>query len=361
MAIHFSRSRSLGVHRQAWTVAFAACLGSACGTETPSNPTSTGGTANPSGGTSGGTLTSSGGTPSGGNPASGGTATGGTATGGTASGGKATGGTSTGGKAATGGSGGQAGCSRDVLQNAVDSYLAAMQAGNYTTLSRTSSATYSENGASVAFGSGLWATPLTPDFHRNLLDVDRCSTFSEVIIASGSHPYVLGTRLTVQGGQISAISVIATDCDDWGFNASGYLTNSRNEESGWGPVAAGDQLTSQELHDGAFAYFAYWADRTVVVPWGYPCSRLEGGVETNPSGNPNVTCDVGVPNQSFAPQPNDYLVDVDYGMIVLFLNMPGPDSHWFRINQTGIRYIHTLTYCYVNGAWQCPGSAPTCS
>jgi hypothetical protein len=248
-----------------------------------------------------------------------------------------------------------------MLQNAVDSYLAAMQAGNYTTLSRTSSATYSENGASVAFGSGLWATPLTPDFHRNLLDVDRCSTFSEVIIASGSHPYVLGTRLTVQNGQISAISVIATDCDDWGFNASGYLTNSRNEESGWGPVASADQLTRQELHDGSFAYFAYWADRTVQVPWGYPCSRLEGGMETNPSGNPNLTCDMGVPNQSFAPQPNDYLADVDYGMIVLFLNMPGPDSHWFRINQTGIRYIHTLTICYVNGAWQCPGSAPTCS
>jgi hypothetical protein len=326
MAIHLSRSRGPWVRRSAWTVAFAACLGSACGTETPSNPTSTGGTNN-------------------------------------ASGGQAAGGTSPGGRANTGGSGGggQSGCTREVLQSAVDSYLAAMQAGNYATLSRTSSATYSENGASVAFGSGLWATPLTPDFHRNLLDVDRCSTFSELIIASGSHPYVLGARLTVQGGQISAISVIATDCDDWGFNASSYLTNSRNEESGWGAVAPADQLTRQELHDAGAAYFAYWADKTVAVPWGYPCSRLEGGMETNPTGNASVTCDVGVPDQSFAPQANDYLVDVDHGMIVLFLNMPGPDSHWFRVNQTGIRYIHTLTVCYVNGTWQCPGSAPTCA
>jgi hypothetical protein len=125
------------------------------------------------------------------------------------------------------------------------------------------------------------------------------------------------------------------------------------------PVA--DRLTRQALHDAGFAYFAYWADKTVQVPWGYPCSRLEGGMETNPSGNASVTCDVGVPDQNPAPQANDYLVDVDYGMVVLFLNMPGPDSHWFRVNQAGIRYIHTLTICYLSGTWRCPGSAPTCS
>jgi hypothetical protein len=52
---------------------------------------------------------------------------------------------------------------------------------------------------------------------------------------------------------------------------------------------------------------------------------------------------VGVPDQGFAPQPRDHLVDVDYGMVVLLLNLGGADSHLFRILDTGIRYVHTLT------------------
>jgi hypothetical protein len=70
---------------------------------------------------------------------------------------------------------------------------------------------------------------------------------------------------------------------------------------------------------------------------------------------------VGIPDQDFAPQPTGALIDVDRGMAVIFVNLPGPDSHWFRVNKSGIRYIHTLTVCYVNGAWQCPGTQPTCS
>jgi hypothetical protein len=49
-------------------------------------------------------------------------------------------------------------------------------------------------------------------------------------------------------------------------------------------------------------------------------------------------------------------------MVVDFLGLPGPDSHWFRFTKsTDMRYIHTLTVCYVNGAWQCPGTQPTCN
>lgn len=313
--------------------------------------------------TGGATATSS----TGGKAAGGSTTTGGTtSTGGTAaasgkanSGGTTSiGGTTTGagGKAGTGGttSTSTSACSREMLQTAVTSYIDAMKAGDYTKMSLTSAAKYSENATSVALGQGIWATALTPDLTRSLLDVDKCASFTEVIVATGSHPYVLGTRLTVQSGQISAISVIATDCDDWGFNAADYLKNSKAEDAGWGAVAEADRLSRQELQAAGDAYFAYWADKTVVVPWGTPCARLEGGMYTG------TTCNVGIPDQNPAPKANDYLIDVDYNMVVLFLNMPGPDSHWFRVNKSGIRYVHTLTVCYVNGKWQCPGTQPTC-
>jgi hypothetical protein len=46
---------------------------------------------------------------------------------------------------------------------------------------------------------------------------------------------------------------------------------------------------------------------------------------------------------------------------VVFVGLPGPDSHWFRFTKsTDMRYIHTLTICYINGAWQCPGDPPVC-
>jgi hypothetical protein len=302
----------------------------------------------------------------------GGSLGGATALGGTTGKGGSTGkGGITGGKIGTGGTTGTnaTGCTREVLQAAVDDYLAAMKAGDSSTLSLTASATYSENGTKSQFGEGLWATPLVPDLTMNLLDVDKCGTYTEVIIASGSHPYVLGVRLTVSNGQISAVSVLATDCDDWGFNATSYLKYAKAEQtntaagSGWGLVPPDDRFTHDELVAAGDAYFAYWGDKTVEVPWGYPCSRLEGGMATNPDPNPrkDSTCSIGIPDQTFAPKPTDHLVDVDYGMVAVFVGLPGPDSHWFRFSKsTLMRYIHTLTICYVNGTWQCPNSAPVC-
>jgi hypothetical protein len=237
--------------------------------------------------------------------------------------------------------------------------MAAIQAGDS---SAVASATYKENGATVALGSGLWAAPLKVDQLPPLtaLDVDRCEAYTEVIV-NNNHKYVFGARLTANAstGQLSAISIIATDCDDWGFNAATYLQYSKAEQQsgGWEDVPLADRLSRQELQDAGYAYFAYWGDKSVSVPWGTPCSRLEGGMYTGANG----TCDVGIPDQSFAPQPTGALIDVDRGMAVVFVNLPGPDSHWFRVNKSGLRYIHTLTVCYVNGAWQCPGTQPTCS
>ena len=334
---------------------------------------STGGTTH-SGGVLG-TLGTGGAVPTGGVVGSGGTV----GTGGALATGGALG---TGGKVGTGGATGMdggstspSGCTRAMLQTAVDSYLAALKTGNTSGMSLTSSAKYIENGATVALGSGIWATPLTPDLTMNLLDVTLCGSYTEVIAASASHPYVLGARLAIEAstGKISAITVIATDCDDWGFNAATYLKEAKAEQSntaagaGWGAVDASDQYTRDELLAGGKAYFAYWGDKTAVVPWGDPCCRTEGGIVTNPDPKPpkgtsSSKCSVGIPDQTMAPKVTDQLADVDYGMVVDFLNMPGPDSHWFRFTKsTDMRYVHTLTVCYVNGTWQCPGTQPTCN
>jgi hypothetical protein len=239
----------------------------------------------------------------------------------------------------SGGSTATLGCDRAGLEAAASSYLAALQAGDPTIMPLAAGANYVENESSSAFGQGVWQAPVPVDFHRNLLDVQRCGTFTEVIAANASHPYVLGARLQVQDGQITEVEVVATDEGDWLFDADAYLQYSSGED--WSPVPEGERLTYEELRDGAEAYFAYWGDRSVEVPWGTPCARLEGGAYTGDFAG--SSCDVGVPDQGFAPQPRDHLVDVDYGMVVLLLNLGGADSHLFRILDTGIRYVHTLT------------------
>ena len=349
-------------------------------TSTGGNPP-TGGNGQTGGAKQTGCVSCTGGTvPTGGKSGTGGVApTGGKAS---AGGSSTTGGVApTGGMSSAGGSSSpststsSSGCSRAMLQSALDSYLAAVAAGSAATL--PSGVSYKENNTTVALTAGLWASPLKVDLLPPLtaLDVDKCQTYSELII-DNNHKYILGARLTITAasGQISAINVLVTDCPSaWAFNADTYLKYSKQEQDGggWGPVASADQLTRQELMDAGKAYFAYWSDTTVQVPWGYPCSRLEGGAETNPTGDKNTTCSVGIPANT-PVTVSDQLVDVDYGMVVDFLGLPGPDSHWFRVNKDaslqsktgfdyGITYVHTLTNCMLNGKWQCPSSQPTCT
>jgi hypothetical protein len=255
------------------------------------------------------------------------------------------GGATTGGTGAAGSDPGAGGstvtvnCERAGLEAAAESAVAALQAGDPSLMPLAASVTYEENEASAELGQGVWAEPIPVDFHRNLLDVQKCGTFTEVISANSSHQYVLGVRLQITDAEISAITMVATDEGDWLFDADAYLQYSSSED--WSLVPEGERLPYDELADVGYAYFRYWGDKSEPVPWGIPCARLEGGAYTGDYAN--STCDVGVPDEGFAPQPYDDLTDVDYGMTVVLLNLGGADSHLFRVLTTGIRYVHTLT------------------
>jgi hypothetical protein len=242
-------------------------------------------------------------------------------------------------------------CNRAGLESAVNSYLAAIAAGDHTKMPLTSDAKYFENDhdakqnystgkydKAVNFGEGLWKTPLAVDFHRNLIDVDSCATYTEIIVANSEPQYIFGTRLDVKEDKISKVTVVLTQKGDWGFNAKNYLSYSTKED--WSELPVAQRRTREDLRAGAYAYLAYFDDSTKVdpkPPWAKPCARLEGGAYTGDGG-----CNVGIP-QKTPLKPVSYLADVDYGMVVVFLFFGGADSHWFRILPAGYRYIHTLT------------------
>jgi len=237
-------------------------------------------------------------------------------------------------------------CTRDVLQTAVDSYLQAQETGDPSKMLLASQVRYVENMEEVKKEAGLWNTPLPIAFHRSFLDVDSCRTFTEVIVTEGDHPYVLGTRLRVESGKITEIDSLVTDEDDWFFNADNYLEYSKKED--WRVLNPDERVDRQALIDAGDAYFDHFSDRTVLIPFGTPCARLEGGMYTTRDfDDPNASCDIGFPIDKLPMTDRSYVVDVDMGTVNIFLrfgNPPGaPDSHTFRLVNGKLRYAHTQT------------------
>ena len=237
-------------------------------------------------------------------------------------------------------------CTRADLQAAVDSYLAAQKSGDASKLAFADKAVFKENMADVAKGDGLWNTALPVALSRSFLDATRCKTFTEVIVTQGDHPYVIGTRLYVDNRKITRIDSLVTDKGDWLFNANAYLKYSGAED--WTAPKSGTHLSGQELINAANSYLDMFSDKFVKTPWGRPCARLEGGAYTNRNGDPNATCEVGIPAGVLYIVNRDYVVDEELGVINVFCRFGNsstgmPDSHTFRLVNGKLTNVHTLS------------------
>jgi hypothetical protein len=223
-----------------------------------------------------------------------------------------------------------------------------------------------ENVAPANIDSGLIKTPMKIDFHRSLLDPATCQTFTEVIVTDKEHPYVLGTRLRVNRDKIAEIEIIWETTGYWGFNVDNYMKYSSTEK--WDTIPADKRDTRATLVSAASAYLdAFLEQKKDLVPWGYPCVRIEGGMYTG-KGTPNDSCDVGVPSGVNIANRR-FVVDETIGSVVVFCTFGAgsatggsgaPDSHLFRVENGKLRYVHTLTHLLqANFRGQLPpGSAP---
>jgi hypothetical protein len=243
-----------------------------------------------------------------------------------------------------------AGCTRTDLQTVVDKYIDAVKQGKSSILPLASKIKYIENSKESEPSQGILQTALDIDFHRSILDVETCETFTELIRTNNIHPYVLGTRLKVRDGKVMEIETLVTDKGDWLFNADNYLMYSKKEK--WDIIPSAQRSDRQTLIGAAAAYFDVFSDRTAKVPWGTPCARLEGGIYTTKDfDDPNATCNIGIPEDGDVKLMNrHYVADPDMGAvvgIVRFGNENVPDSHLFRLENGKIRYIHTLTVCLI--------------
>jgi len=240
----------------------------------------------------------------------------------------------------------QSTCDRDMLMDVGNRYVEAQRTGSTVPLPRGQWVVYNENfkRSSMTFG-GVIATPLEIDWHRVIADDVACSVYVEVIAANAPHPYVLGTTFQVRGGNVNNFEVTVTDEGDWLFDAAKTLDYARREE--WGIIPEDRRDTRETLKAAADAYLDYFKDKSVEVPWGTPCARLEGGIYTG-RGRPDDSCAVGVP-EGIDLARRSYVIDPVVGAVAVQLRFGGPeglpDVHAFRIEDGRIRYIHTITNC----------------
>ena len=71
-----------------------------------------------------------------------------------------------------------------------------------------------------------------------------------------------------------------TEAGDWLFNAANTLKYANQEDGLWGEIAVAKRDTRKTIQAAADAYLDIFNDKSVKVPWGTPCARLEGGSYT---------------------------------------------------------------------------------
>ena len=235
-------------------------------------------------------------------------------------------------------------CDRATLQSLADKYVQAQTEGLPLRIPMGNWVVYTENGALSTMSQGVLSTELKVAWHRALLDEKQCKVYLEMIAPDGDHPHVIAVQFSGFGGNGSNFSVIDTDKGDWLFDAAYTLKYAQAEN--WSEIPADKRETPEALKAAADAYLDYFKDKSVKVPWGTPCARLEGSAYTA-KGTPQDSCNVGVPD-NIDMADRQYVIDPTIGAVDVFLKMgpnKRPDSHVFRIENGKIRFIHTVTNC----------------
>lgn len=235
-------------------------------------------------------------------------------------------------------------CDRPMLQEMADKYIKAQTEGLPLYIPMGNWVTYHENDALSTMSQGVLSTPLKIAYHKALLDTDQCKVFLEMTSYEGDKPYVIAVQFGARGGNAGNFEVISTTTGDWLFDAK-YTTEYAKRED-WSEIPEDKRNTPAELKAAADAYLDLFKDKSVKVPWGSPCNRLEGSVYTG-KGEATDSCNVGVPD-NIDMADREYVIDPVNGAVDVFLKMgpsKRPDSHLFRIEDGKIRYVHTVTNC----------------
>jgi len=244
-------------------------------------------------------------------------------------------------------------CTRDSLKKMTDLYIAAQTKGDISSLPLAPGVHYIENMAAANIKESFLLRPMNKfDYVFSAYDTATCQTFTEMVVTNKEAPYIFATRLRVQLNEITEIETLWTETGYWLFDADAYLKYASLEK--WDEIPAALQNKRETLLYAANAYLdAFVYANLDIVPWGYPCVRIEGGAYTAAGGEqPDSGCHPGVPTGVNIVNRR-YIVDETLGTVAVFCTFGGgtpggasgaPDMHLFRVENGKLRYVHTMTH-----------------
>ncbi len=252
-----------------------------------------------------------------------------------------------------------AACTRAKLEDATAKYLKAQAAGQPLSLLAAlaapgSSVNYTENDITVDVGKGLLGQALAVDFSRSIYDTTQCKTATELTVTNKT-AYVAHVHLSFGAdGNLTAVDAVVATQTDWAFNVTSQLYWTKQET--WDLIPEAKRDTRAVIKAAGDAYLDSWGTAGVVVPFGAPCARLEGGFYTNKVLSPNNTCTMGMFPQPFTVGNRRYVIDEELGAVDIFNGFPWiekskpanfstPSNNMFRVEEGKIRYIHEVTVC----------------
>lgn len=98
-----------------------------------------------------------------------------------------------------------------------------------------------------------------------------------------------------------------------------------NSLENWDPIPEEKRDSREVIQSAGNSYFERFKNESVVVPFGVPCSRLEGGASTAPLNMTGDSCTLAGLPSTLVVTDRRFVVDEIMGVVDIFLGFPGLD------------------------------------
>lgn len=262
-----------------------------------------------------------------------------------------TNGQSTGDVTTTTGGGGTGGggfeCTRDGLSSALDAYLAALAAGDPSSLPLAADLKFTENAEESEIGmTDFWMNAGEVKHSQRALDVDECTVAAHAVVPEGTTDLPIAIRIKLADGELSEIETIVVRPGD--YTASFAVDSNPQaiidiaDDVGWDEVVpeGADRATREQLTSWIDKYFRYFPMGVCNVTG--DCIRLENG-----GGNFNcgagASCMQGDPGTGGNLIPRLILADVERGIVVGLTILSGHlDMHMAKMHGGSVHAVHAI-------------------
>jgi len=167
-------------------------------------------------------------------------------------------------------------CSREVLRQRADAYLAAMAAGDTSSLRKHPSLRYTENGQTVQLGLGVWTSRPKAQFVRHALDEVSCGSVIFGVLQTITGRVIVGVRLGYVDEQLREVEAQVVSQNFQFFNPAGIIPDGPDP---WAePPPAATRMSRGAVSQLVSNYFDSVTTPSLLPPHDPACRRRQDGV-----------------------------------------------------------------------------------